>query len=359
MAATEQELELKFRTTAAGVRAAMESELLSPTAPLARATTLKSIYFDTQRSRSGEEKDDAPHSPHRSRRADHDAETQAHQVAGPIFTRRDRGSHSRGVRRRSNFSIPPSPSELADLLQLRPLEPQFQTNVRRRIRLVEFGGSTIEAAFDQGFIQAGERRMRLNEVELELKSGAAADLYDLGVRLVDSLPLRIDATSKAQAAFAFARGEPSPPVKSEPIQFAQSAAVDEAIAAILQNALDHFIANWASFRESRHPESIHQLRVALRRLRSALTMLKAIAPCPAFEAFGRQARELGAEFGRARQCDVFKDLVDEGPKTWAHEKATFAPLDLALASQTASAYGRAAAALESAKASVFAIELQA
>jgi triphosphatase len=126
----------------------------------------------------------------------------------------------------------------------------------------------------------------------------------------------------------------------------------------LQNALDHFIANWAALRESQNSDAVHRLRVALRRLRSALGMFKVLAPSPALESFGRQAKEIGADLSRARQCDVFMELA-EGPKAWMRDDEAFVALDATLEKETTAAYVRARAAIESAKSSIFVIELQA
>ena len=44
--------------------------------------------------------------------------------------------------------------------------------------------------------------------------------------------------------------------------------------AVLSNTLLHFVANWAAIREAEDPTAIHQMRVALRRMRAALAMFK-------------------------------------------------------------------------------------
>ena len=67
------------------------------------------------------------------------------------------------------------------------LVPVFATEVRRTAYLVRHGASEIEVAFDQGVISAGEHRERISEVEMELKSGEPAALYELGIAFVEAL----------------------------------------------------------------------------------------------------------------------------------------------------------------------------
>ena len=309
MNAGEHEVELKFATNAAGLRAAFESDLLPAFVPDGRAKSLISAYFDTSDQVLRKRKTSL-----RLRRSGRSI---------PVMTLKRKPTKSQGPFAREEIEVrirSQAPRidafdtgiarELSDLLQGRPLELQFETRVRRRTRQIVFGGSKIEAAFDQGHIQAGDRRTRLNEVELELKEGSPSDLYALGSVLIAALPLRLDPMSKAQAAYNLARNEHATPAGAEPIVFAADASIDTAIAVILQNTIEHFLSNWASLRASDDPESIHQMRVALRRMRSAIAILSATAPCPQFSEIRAKAKDLADRLGLARQCDVFKDLLD-------------------------------------------------
>ena len=47
-------------------------------------------------------------------------------------------------------------------------------------------GAIVEVAFDEGFLEAGERREPLTEIELEVKAGDARVLYDLGIELIET-----------------------------------------------------------------------------------------------------------------------------------------------------------------------------
>jgi triphosphatase len=95
-----------------------------------------------------------------------------------------------GPMRRREWEAPvptmaPIPSALADrlpkalpsALSANGLRPIFTTTVRRRQRVLDIAGASVEVAFDQGVIEAGDQRVPISEIELELKSGAPAVLY--------------------------------------------------------------------------------------------------------------------------------------------------------------------------------------
>jgi inorganic triphosphatase YgiF len=98
----------------------------------------------------------------------------------------------------------------------------FTTMVRRTvIELEPQPWTRIEAAIDEGEIRATEGNAvePLSEIELELKSGDPAAIYDVALRLLDVAPLRIETRSKAQRGYALVtrdRGRP-PVVHVKPV----------------------------------------------------------------------------------------------------------------------------------------------
>src|SRR5262249_55666234 len=67
----------------------------------------------------------------------------------------------------------------------------------------------------------------------------------------------------------------------------------------------HLLANQAIVEDGRDPEGVHQMRVALRRLRTVCSLLRKEVPSPAFQAFGYEAKWLMQLLGPARDWDVF------------------------------------------------------
>lgn len=84
------------------------------------------------------------------------------------------------------------------------LVAQFRTDFLRRHWLIAFEGAEIELAWDQGEIVGSQGSTTINELELELKSGATAALFALAQRLAKLGGLRLGAQSKAQRGYRLA-----------------------------------------------------------------------------------------------------------------------------------------------------------
>lgn len=185
------------------------------------------------------------------------------------------------------------------------LVPVFTTKVRRRTRRLDLADSEVEIAFDEGTIEAGDRRERLSEVELELKRGDAGVLYDIGTELLDIAPLRVGTASKADRGYGLAFDEPPRDTRAGPSGVAAGHAVDDAIAIVLGETRQHLLANQAVAEDGRNLEGVHQMRVALRRMRTGFSIFRHALALPSLAAFNDEARRMGQKLGVARNWDVF------------------------------------------------------
>lgn len=202
---------------------------------------------------------------------------------------------------------------LSAIIGKAPLTVQFETRVRRRTVAVAHGSCTIEVAVDEGSVVAGARQQALTEVELELKSGDEADFLDFATSLVRALPLRLDTEPKSEKGFRLAAREAAEPRKALPVAFARATTVEDAFVVVIASTLSHFIGNWAAFFQTEQPESVHQMRVALRRMRSGLKVFKRLLANPELEGLRSEARRLATALGDARECDVFRENAELGP----------------------------------------------
>ena len=84
------------------------------------------------------------------------------------------------------------------------LVAQFRTDFLRRHWLIVFEEAEIELAWDQGEIVGSQGSATINELELELKSGATTALFALAQRLAKLGGLRLGAQSKAQRGYRLA-----------------------------------------------------------------------------------------------------------------------------------------------------------
>ncbi|MXN64957.1 CHAD domain-containing protein [Stappia sp. GBMRC 2046] len=190
--------------------------------------------------------------------------------------------------------------------------PQFETVVRRTTKQIkDAGGTEIELALDDGQIVSGERQCPITEAELELKSGSVDVLYDVAKALVNGSPVRFSQSSKAARGYAFAAGEesgPPMPKTAGNIEISDGDTAELALRAILRSCFDQISHNRIVVLETEDPEGPHQLRIGLRRLRSAFNVFRKIIDPAASRNLDQRARSIAAEVGNLRDLDV---LIDE------------------------------------------------
>ncbi|MBK8322470.1 MAG: inorganic triphosphatase [Betaproteobacteria bacterium] len=148
--------------------------------------------------------------------------------------------------------------------------------VRTTWRLEPAPGCRVEVALDVGRILAAGREARIEEVEIELLEGDALAAFDLAEVLATTVAMRPEPASKLARGLELAGAARPRPVRAPRVDL--SPAGDDARAAAriaVAAALAHGQANEAGVLASADIEFVHQLRVSLRRLRSALAETRA------------------------------------------------------------------------------------
>ena len=186
----------------------------------------------------------------------------------------------------------------------RRLQPIFETRVRRRIYSLVRGDSEIEIALDRGQVKAGRQSARLGEAELELKRGDTDALFDVARTLAKLCPVRLGTKSKAERGYALVVGEPACAVKAGPVEIAPNADQQTAFQTVARACLHQLAANEAVLPQDT-AEAVHEMRVALRRLRAAISLFSDMLAGPQTEAMKAAFKWLGQELGPARELDVF------------------------------------------------------
>lgn len=186
------------------------------------------------------------------------------------------------------------------------LQALFSTEFKRTAWLLQWdNGDEVELALDQGEVRSGECGRQISEVELELKNGHPARLYQVALELQQSIPLRLENVSKAERGYNLCHPVPPPVVKAVMPKIGAETSVAQAFQAIAWNCIGHWTANQEGVLAADEPEFIHQMRVALRRLRSALPLFKSAIPRESHAAIGAELKWLANELGPARNWDVF------------------------------------------------------
>lgn len=198
-----------------------------------------------------------------------------------------------------------------------PLAKVFETRIERlRERLHLSSGSLIEFALDRGEVVAGSTRTPVLEAELELIEGDVAGIFVLARRLFPTGPVRFATANKAALGYRLARdgeratvdvAQPAPRTAGK-LHYDHTATVETVARDVLRDCFSQISANLVMVAASDDIEGPHQLRVGLRRLRTAISVFGASLGVEAIAPVADAAREMGRDVGRLRDIDV---LIEE------------------------------------------------
>ena len=220
--------------------------------------------------------------------------------------------------------------------------PLFSIDTERRLWTID----GVEIALDRARIVAGERETSFYELEIEQKDGDFAQLFALAHRLVTTADVRLSVLSKAQRGYRLLGAAPVA-ARAAPIMLAAPITAQAAFAVIARACMVQFRLNEALLLATSDPVALHQARVALRRLRSALSLNKALLADSRFPGLCADLRWLAARLGKARDLDV---LIARAGDNFLREQ---------LCKARAGAYRNAGRALRSVRARTLMIDLAA
>jgi len=161
-----------------------------------------------------------------------------------------------------------------------PLAERQSTDIVRLTREVRTGGAVVELALDVGKVIAhagtpAARESPVCELELELKRGDVQGLVALARRWSQQHGLWFSTVSKAERGARLLAGVGAvPAVKAEPPRFAEAADGRAIQQAVVASCLAQMLPNASELAAGgTDEEQIHQLRIGIRRLRTALREL--------------------------------------------------------------------------------------
>jgi inorganic triphosphatase YgiF len=196
----------------------------------------------------------------------------------------------------------PAGERLAALLASRPdaeLACRYRTDIRRTVRTLRRRGAVLELAFDQGLIAAGDASLPVCELEIELLEGSPAALLAVAGEWVQRHGLWLDTRSKAERGTLLAEGTPRAAArKSARVSLDVGIDAPAARRQVLGECLQQVAVNASQLASGDFgDEHLHQLRVGLRRLRTALRLF---APVGAANPLEDAAASLFCALGASR-----------------------------------------------------------
>jgi triphosphatase len=303
----QREIELKLDVPARNLPRLTASSLLKGAAKSAsKPASLVSVYFDTNKLKLRQQGLSL-----RLRRIDGRlVQTVKQETSGnaALFAR---GEWEHDVHANQPDLDAARETALAPLLNKklrRSLRPVFETRVRRKVFQVHSGESEVELSIDQGRIEAGGKSSPVCEVELELKHGQPADLFKLAKTLAQEVPVELAVSSKADRGYALLTAQKAGAIKAAKVALPPKADMQSAFRIIARGCLHQFVAN-RSVMLAGDPEGLHQMRVALRRLRAAISLFSDILTDPQTEALKRELKWITGELGPARELEIFLQRV--------------------------------------------------
>jgi inorganic triphosphatase YgiF len=205
----------------------------------------------------------------------------------------------------------PQPRKLLEqLLDGQELRPLAVTRVERTTRRLRFGGSTIEAAFDFGTVEAGRRSEPLCELELELVRGRATDLFALAQELPLGPELGWSTESKGARGQALALKLPFEAKRASGVAVSPAMDVGQGFQAIAWNCLSQLLGNYREVIATGNPDAVHQSRVAIRRLRAAFSLFGDTVADTDSAIFRAEWKAAANGLGPARDLHVLIDRVE-------------------------------------------------
>ena len=156
------------------------------------------------------------------------------------------------------------------------LRPIFMVDVMRTDWQLQFAdGSKIEASVDMGDLkirrdETWQTIRPIHELEIELKQGKTAHLFELALALQQDIPLKIENGSKAQMGYAYLRPQPTIKTHAQAMNIKRYSK-PPTTQQIMQEALSSMQDNQAILKKVNHTPAVYHMKLACNRIASALT----------------------------------------------------------------------------------------
>lgn len=189
------------------------------------------------------------------------------------------------------------------------LHAHFETDIRRVSAHFRSRRGEVEISVDTGVITApGKAGLRVCEVEVELLKGSPLAVTDVARQVVRGYPCWVDPASKAERGHRLAAAlDPNKASRAGTVQLDPRSTIRTSLGMVAHECRRHLLTNLARIAsdQGHDAEHVHQARVALRRLRTAIRLFE-------YEPLQRldgHARALAHALGVTRERDVLLESV--------------------------------------------------
>jgi len=192
---------------------------------------------------------------------------------------------------------------LHDALRSHQVQEIFHARITRHTWTLPLGSGMVLCCLEQGRTGCREQSENFSEFSISAPAGALPALLDFARAALEMLPLTVGTLCRHDAGCALFRPAATQAVVARLPRIRKGVSVSQACNRILTSCLNQIQDNQAGVTGQWHAESLHQLRVGLRRLRAAFGLFKPILPLTV--QLKTELAWLGRLLGTARDWDVF------------------------------------------------------
>jgi len=228
------------------------------------------------------------------------------------------------------------------------LKPVFETHINRTACHLNGNDTDIVMTLDEGQIVTADSSCPVSQIELELKHGDTAELFKVAHAINEIVPAQLEVKSKSELGYDLIARTPVAAEKGHNPELSAKMSAGRAFTMIGRSCLRHLVANAAATID-RDVEALHQMRVALRKLRASISLFSDFLGDDKIGTIKTELTWLASEFGPARNLDtliieVLRPLRKQHPK-----EPGLASISKLFARQRLKCYQRAREAVQSAR----------
>lgn len=156
------------------------------------------------------------------------------------------------------------------------LKLQFETDIQRTFRVLQFEETDIEVSLDVGEVRTETAQREVHEVEFELKAGSIQALLAFSFEWVKKYQLWLDVRSKAEVGHLLAKHQKVSPAKSaKEFTLSKKDAANKNLRLLIAQQLQHLLPNIAAIAAVvAEKEHVQQAQIALDHLNLTLSLFK-------------------------------------------------------------------------------------
>ncbi len=195
---------------------------------------------------------------------------------------------------------------IENLIGSKPLRETIHITYDRQMTAVEIpAGGKIQAAYDKGIIIAGRKTECISEICIEDTDTNLSGLRQVITKMTRAIPLYAEPDSKYLRGLRLM----GVPEKNKRMMLDPAVSVQDGLTSLMADQTKQvFRAQKTFVLQADDPESLHQLRVQLRRLRAFLSFAKPVLDHDGYIRWSGALREWNHAMNLPREIDVLLDL---------------------------------------------------